>query len=430
MKKSFLNEEKINSLVLMSVLIFIVFINFVYFYLNFSSNIEVDSYAFNELFINYQAGFIRRGLLGEIFWQLNNSLLIKPTTFFSLFFLIIYLLQILFLYFILKNYLKSKLFLILIFFSPALLLFHIYSPDLYFLKDGIIKFSILLHAFIFHKFVILEKNNPRYLKYLKFLIVPILFFVILTHEYQVFYLGIHLLTSLSLIKNNGSLKRILIIYLPLILPFLLIVIFFGDPLQFENLTQILKKFDVNLNSHLGGGILKYLGAFYKWHFFYFSYRDFVNLIMSILLTVGLFYFLFQYLIDNKILSFRSKFQAKYILFFVPCIIPFFLTTDHGRNLSFLSFYLIAFYSTLNLNLSKFMILDNKIVNSISSKLLLIIFIFFYIFMWKLNQFAGFGLQGKPNDIFQSSLFGEIIKCVKFMYSYIDSNIVNLPELRL
>ena len=38
-------------------------------------------------------------------------------------------------------------------------------------------------------------------------------------------------------------------------------------------------------------------------------------------------------------------------------------------LSFLSFYLIAFYSTLNLNLSKFMILDNKIVNLISSTII-------------------------------------------------------------
>ena len=35
-----------------------------------------------------------------------------------------------------------------------------------------------------------------------------------------------------------------------------------------------------------------------------------------------------------------------------------------------------------------------------------------IFMWKLNQFAGFGLRGVPNDIFQSSLFAEIIKFIK------------------
>ena len=51
-------------------------------------------------------------------------------------------------------------------------------------------------------------------------------------------------------------------------------------------------------------------------------------------------------------------------------------------------------------------------------------------MWKLNQFGGFGLQGIPNDIFQSSLFAEIIKFIKFSYEFIDLNIINLPEIRL
>jgi hypothetical protein len=201
-------------------------------------------------------------------------------------------------------------------------------------------------------------------------------------------------------------------------------------IQFENLSQILKKFNVDLNPYLGGGFFKYLGGFYKWHFFYFSYRDFLNLFISILLSIFIFYYLFQYMIDNKILSFRSKYQTKYILFFSPCIFTFILATDHGRNLSLLSFYLIAFYSILNLNLIKFKELNYRILNSISSKSLSIIFLFFYIFMWKLNQFAGFGLQGKPNDIFQSSLFSEISNCTKFIYYFIDLNIIDLPEIRL
>lgn len=424
------NKKKIECVFLISIFSFLIGINIVYFYLNFSSNIIVDRYAFNELFINYQAGFIRRGLLGEIFWHTNNFFLIEPRTFFSIFFFIIYLLQIFFLYFILKKYLSSKLITILIIFSPALLLFHIYSPDLYFLKDSLVKLTILIHAFIFHKFIIVEKNNAIYLKYLKFLILPILFLTILTHEYQIFYLGIHFLISLSLINDKKSFKKLVILYSPLLIPFFLVIIFFGDLTQFENLSQILKKFNVDLNPYLGGGFFKYLGGFYKWHFFYFSYRDFLNLFISILLSIFIFYYLFQYMIDNKILSFRSKYQTKYILFFSPCIFTFILASDHGRNLSLLSFYLIAFYSILNLNLIKFKELNYRILNSISSKSLSIIFLFFYIFMWKLNQFAGFGLQGKPNDIFQSSLFGEISNCTRFIYYFIDLNIIDLPEIRL
>ena len=62
--------------------------------------------------------------------------------------------------------------------------------------------------------------------------------------------------------------------------------------------------------------------------------------------------------------------------------------------------------------------------------MILIFIFFYIFLWKLDQFAGFQLQGKPNGIFKSSLFAEIIKLVKYIYFYVDLNFIKLPEIRL
>ena len=39
------------------------------------------------------------------------------------------------------------------------------------------------------------------------MILPILFIVILTHEYQVFFLGIHFLISLGAVKQNNDLKE-------------------------------------------------------------------------------------------------------------------------------------------------------------------------------------------------------------------------------
>ena len=412
------------------ILLFLVIINFVYFYLNLKSNINSSDYAFNELFINYQVGFIRRGFLGEIFWQLNNNLSIKPIAFFSIFFLFIYIAQIYLFFEILKKYIVSKIIFILIFLSPSLLLFHIYNPNMYFIKDGIIKLTILLHTFIFIYFLVIKQKLEKYLIYLKFLILPILFIVILTHEYQFFFLGTHFLISLGAIKKNYNLKQIIKIYSILVIPFLLVLIFLGDQTQFETLSQILKKFNIELNPHLGGGILKYLGGFYKWHFFYFSYRDFVNLFFSVLLSVLMFFVLFQYLIKEKILSFQSKLQAKYLNYFIPALITILLTTDHGRNISLITFHLISFYSILNLNNSKLINLNENIHKSLLIKFSLMVFLFFYVFMWKLDQFAGFGLQGIPNDIFQSSLFAEIIKFIKFSYEFIDLNIINLPEIRL
>jgi len=427
---SYFNKKKINLLISIGILLFLIIINFVYFYLNLKSNINSSDYAFNELFINYQAGFIRRGFLGEIFWQLNYNFSIKPIAFFSIFFLLIYFAQIYLFFKIFKKYIISKIIFILIFLSPSLLLFHIYDPNMYFIKDGIIKLTILLHAYIFIYFSVNKNQNEKYFSYLKFLILPILFIVILTHEYQVFFLGIHFLISLGTIKKNYNLKQIIKIYSILVIPFLLVLIFIGDQAQFETLSQILKKFNVELNPYLGGGFYKYLGGFYKWHFFYFNYRDFVNLFISIILSIVVFFVLFQYLIEKKILNFHSKLQTKYFKYFIPILIPILLTSDHGRNISLITFHLISFYAVLNFNNEKFLKFIKNVRKSLLINVSLILFLLFYVFMWKLNQFAGFGLQGIPNDIFQSSLFAEIIKFIKFSYEFIDLNIINLPEIRL
>ena len=382
------------------------------------------------MFINYQAGFIRRGLLGEIFWQVHNKFSVDPKVFFSFFFLIIYLAQILLFFSLFKRYIVSKTIFILIMLSPSFLLFHIYSPDLYFLKDSIIKFVFILHAYIFYIYFFIKKDKEMYLKYLKFLIIPILFAVILTHEYQVFSLSLHFLISIGTSNRKEDIKKIFIYYSPLILPVLLVILFMGNQTQFENLNNILKVFNVELNDYLGGGVYKYIGSFYKWHFFYFSYDDFLSLFLSFILIALIIYILFQYFIKKKIITFQSKYQNRYLLYFLPVLIPFLLTSDHGRNLAFLSFYLISFYLILNLNQVQFIRQVNTIYKNILVKNLIFIFIFFFIFMWKLDQFAGFELQGKPNGIFKSSLFAEFIKLIKFLYIYIDINIIDLPEIKL
>ena len=92
--------------------------------------------------------------------------------------------------------------------------------------------------------------------------------------------------------------------------------------------------------------------------------------------------------------------------------------------------MIAFYLTLLVDAKKFVLLRDQLYKNFLARISLIAFLFFYIFMWKLNQMAGFGLRGIPDDIFQSSLFAELIKFVNFVYNFIDLNIVDLPEVKL
>ncbi len=428
--KNLFNKKNTNSYILITTFAFFLIINFTYFFINFNENSVNYIYAFNELFINYQAGFIRRGLLGEIAWRLNEIFFISPKSFFTVLFLVIYILQIFLFFYLFNRFIFSKIIFILIFFSPSLLLFHIYSPNLYFLKDAIIKLVYLYHAFIFFNFYVLKKNKIKYFEYLKYVIIPILFFVILTHEYQVFSLSLHFLISIGITQNRKEIKKIIYIYLPLIIPIILVGVFFGNQQQFENLSEILDIFNIKLNPYLGGGLYHYIGGFYKWHFFYFSYADFINLLLSFILSVLIFYVLFQYFVEKKIIFFQSKYQKKYLIYFIPVIIPFFLTQDHGRNLAFLSFYFVTFFSILKFNFLKLKKQIDNILKNLLSRYLIFIFMFFYIFLWKLDQVAGFGLQGKPNGIFKSSLFAEFVKLIKFIYVYIDLNIINLPDIRL
>ena len=178
----------------------------------------------------------------------------------------------------------------LIFLSPALILFPIYEENLYFIKDIIIKLSILFHAFIIIR-IKNQRSTISYLEYLKFIIVPILTISILIHEYQVLYILVHILLSLSFVQLKKETIKILKIYLLLLIPIFLTLIFMGNLTQYEYLNLILKKFEIgDLHNQLAGGFYTAIGGFYKWHFYYFSYSDFIQLLSSLFLSIGVFFF--------------------------------------------------------------------------------------------------------------------------------------------
>jgi hypothetical protein len=407
-------------------LIFCLFI-FLFFFVNFFKSFSYDyknSYAFSELFLNYQGGFVRRGLLGEIFIHSNRFLSISPILFFSSILFLIHTLN-LFLFF--KIIKKSKLpieLLTIIIFSPALFFFPIYDFNMFFIKDIFIKFLILLHAFIIIK---TRENLKDYSQYLKFLIAPLIFFTSLfIHEYGVFFISIHLLFSLYAFQQKK--KFFFLIYLFLLISIIFIIfINIGDEITYNKINYSIQDFGVTIHKQLAGGLKSLIGGFYKWHFFYFSYKDFLMLLFSFLLSTWIFYFFFHIFISKKIFIYNFKYN--YLLFFFPILLSF-INLDHGRNLSLLSFHLIAYYLILKIDEKKLNTFLKKIRNNFYFLNLFYIFIFFYLLMWTLPQDAGFGGREQINTIFRGSLFTEFKKFINFFYTFIDNYVINLPEIKL
>ena len=203
----------------------------------------------------------------------------------------------------------------------------------------------------------------------------------------------------------------------------------GNPTQFNELSEILKIFNAQIHQQIGGGFRDLIGGFYKWHFYYFSYADFFNLFICLLLSIAVPIWIFENFKKLKILNISVSFKKNYFYFFIPTLICF-IALDHGRNISLIANHLFIFYMTLNFNTIKFNSLIINIKKNFNYIFLISIFVFFYIFMWKLDQFAGFALQGKETTIFKSSLFGEFVKIIKIGYYLIDAHIFDLPEIKL
>ena len=273
-------------------------------------------------------------------------------------------------------------------------------------------------------------NQKTYYRYLKYILIPILGISILIHEYQVLFLGVHLLFTKIKLNNYIETKLILRIYSVLIIPIILVIIFIGNQQIYLDLNNILNKFDVNIHNQLDGGFYKALGGFYKWHFFYFSYNDFINLFLSFLLSLIIPIIIYGNLVEKKIINISSFYKWGHLYFYSPAIICFILALDHGRNISLIATHLITYYLILKIDNKKLKELEKKIYKNINKIILLILFLFFYLFLWKLDQAAGFAFQGKETTIFKSSLFAEFVKLLKLIYFYTDLYLIELPEINL
>jgi len=388
---------------------------------------STDKWAYSNLLINYSAGFVRRGLLGEIFININEIFNVSSLYFFTTIFFVAYFLQIFFFYRILEKYKNYKLLLTFIILSPVLLLFYIYDLNIFLAKDVFINLAILFHVYIVNKKIDINSYN----KILYFLIFPILILSMMSHENQVFFLPFHFLITLYFFSNkekeNYNLKYIKP-YIVLLIPIFILLVTSGSYEKMYIINDSIKEFGVTIPNQFAGNFKLPIGGFVKWHFFYHSVYDFLRLFLCFFLSIFLIYVFFDYLIQNNILKINKSLIRRYLIIISPSLIILFIMLDHGRTFHMLSMHIIIFYLLLEFNENKLKKLFFKIKKNYLLIRLLILFMIFYLNFWYLPQGGGFIGIGTFSTMFKGTLTNELLNIFLIVFNFVDTQIINLPRI--
>ena len=423
-------------LLTLTILIFLLFLpHYVKSLINFPYQLNLQ-----ELLINYQGGFIRRGIFGEIILKIYQTFNIDPLKFLSSIFILISLLQIFIFYKLLVKYQNNYFLLIFILFGPATILFSIYDVSAYMLKDKFINILILIHVF-FASYFIKKNSLKNYNLFLIFFIIPTLNFNFLMHENQFLFLGIHILVSSyvyqSLSKKNFFKTKIIYAYALILIPILLII--FDSNLNYkiqlikisllENFPFIWEKFPEVASFlsketvwELEGNLNLKIGALMKIYMFY-NYPAITNTMIAFILSVSLIFIIFHSRLKEKLLIFNKRNKFNYLFLFLPALIVSFLTTDFGRAFNMISMHYLAFYLIFpnQYNIKNFSIIN---INKSIKNYLICIFLFFYCFFWTMPHAIGWITL---TDVRNSSLIEEIVNLSIHTFNITDKYLITLPR---
>ena len=310
------------------------------------ANYKYGGWAISEFLINYQGGFVRRGLTGEILLFLTKNFGVDIIWTIKLFCLLCFTAVCTFFVraFLKKGY--SLYILPLCFFLGI----HILGGGFWVRKDH------LMLLFFIATLLVLNKMNKSIVKFL--IINTLVVIALLIHEaFAFFVLPVLFLLVFNEYKNKKKLHAIalsLVFLLPSICVFLLTLHYHGDLKTAQIIWDSwvaaanLNIAELNKWSH---GALSSIGWTSKWAFEYHFRANFLSKSMGIL---SLFFWIMiipvvYYIVTNALLVFRkneSIFTSKdktalssVLVFQFVCLLPFFLvlSCDLGRII----FYWIA-----------------------------------------------------------------------------------------
>ena len=350
------------------------------FFMSKTYQLNVNN-SMSEWLINYQGGFGRRGLLGELFTQLS-LIFDYPIRKIILYFLyIIFISYYLLIYLFFRN-IKTNYIIIISLLSPLFILSPLAELEALGRKDILIPLFFLFYCNLYNRLNLFGLS-----------LILLLFYTILllTHEVSIFYLPFFYLLLTFKIEKLTIYKIITLIFIALIF-FFIIYILSNSAHSPEAIKIMCERMKNILNDKCGMGAyvlnrsLKHyiaeLGGLNSIHlirnFFIFilGYSALIILIQSSKFNKS----------KNNILN--KFFNLKLLIFltFLPTLIPFTIAVDWGRwfNLSYTMLILFYFFCIKNEKI--FLNENSKIINYLTKRFLknktnFFIIVFILCFTW-------------------------------------------------
>jgi hypothetical protein len=354
--------------------IFLFLLSFFYLSAVYLSNVNN---AMSEWVINYGGGFVRRGLIGEIIFQLSNFFKIKLREGFLILQILLYFFYYLIVYWLLSN-IKKNFVTCLAIFSPVFYSFGLYELEALGRKE------ILMYIFFSYNFYLFHKYKNINLNYIfTFLTLIIL---ILSHEAVIFYYLFYLFFFIVIDKKKDF-RFYLFNFILFTVVILISYFIYTNPHSSADNLEMCKRL-LNISNENCG-----LGA----HFTTANIKKHINevdwqlkhVISYIFIFIfgfsGIFLLILKSKLTNKFYFINSNLFSLLIICSLPGLILFLIAVDSGRWTSMLYHMIaISFFGMVKLGYIK---MDYNIkykfidFNKIKENFLFYFLIFFLCFGW-------------------------------------------------
>ncbi len=354
----------------------ILFLSFVIISINFYEWVlEKSYYEYSDWLINYQGGFTRRGLFGEILYIIHKITFIRLDL---LLFTLVILMYFLFFFFLHKILIKTNLNFLnsLILFSPLSFIYLASSKTLAGRKEILLFFLVTI---FFYKLKNIKFEN------IKYWIIAILLFSSLTHFGFIFYMPFLILFFIFL-NSKKNFNELFAQVVPIIIiggAIILMVVystFFLKP-DLIAICESIKDYTIDCPEKTYVGFLdNSLAQVGQINLNFFNNNYFIKYPIYFIISFAPLFFALKNLRDTKDFKRKNLIALLFVCSFFTFPV-FFLGADYGRYLNWIYlFCLLIYLHVINFNILK---ANNKnnFFNFKVYKSLLYLAIFLYGFLW-------------------------------------------------